>query len=302
MKKIGIIPNAHKDIGFHHTEKIINWLLEKGHTPLLNADTIKDANFSLPSESSVTSKELYSESDFLIVLGGDGTVLKVSKEAAINQKPILGINLGTLGYITDIDYSDCYEAIEKAINGDYVIENRMMLEATADGKELENDILIALNDVCITRGFFGNIISLELYINDHFIDSYRGDGMILSTPTGSTAYNLSAGGPILKPDSKMIAITPICPHMLYTRAFVISSEDTIKVKVINQRELDILLSLDGQNVIPLKDQDIIKVKTSDYYTKLIKTNNLGFYDILRKKMVGVKERKVNEDSKKIKDN
>ncbi|MDR2940045.1 MAG: NAD(+)/NADH kinase [Clostridiales bacterium] len=282
MKTIGVIPNADKDSGFVFTKNIIEWIKSKGHNPLISSHISRLIG---AGSTGCTIKDIYLNAELLLVLGGDGTILKVAKHAAINNIPILGINLGSLGYLTDIDRNDWAVSLEKYLNGDFTIENRMMLEANTLSSDTENDELVALNDVCISSGFFRNMISIELFVNDEYIDFYKADGIIISTPTGSTAYNLSAGGPILKPDSKMIAITPICPHMLYSRPFVISSDDKIKIKIGNRVSNDTILSLDGQNIIPVKNGDIVYIKTSVLKTQIVKTNKMGFYDILRRKMV-----------------
>ncbi len=285
MKTIGVIPNSFKDTDFSFTKKVVDWILSNGHKPLVSSHI---SSLIGKNEIGCNIKDIYQNSELLLVLGGDGTILRVSKYAAINNIPIMGINLGTLGYLTDVERNDWTISLRKYLEGNYIIEKRMMLEANTLSADTESDELIALNDICITRGFFGNIVTLELYINGEYIDYYKSDGIIVSTPTGSTAYNLSAGGPILKPDSKMIAITPICPHMLHSRSFVISSCDVVSLKIINKKSNDIILSLDGQNMIPIKDEDLVYIKTSPLFTQIVKTNKMGFYDILREKMVGVR--------------
>ena len=278
MKTIGIIPNTYKDSDFSATKEIAEWLIKKGHNPI-TAENIGIEKLNK------TIEEVYGNSDFLLVLGGDGTILKVAKNSAITNTPIYGINFGTLGYLTDVEKHDAFIGLEKLLSGDFTIEKRMMLEAKVLNTDSADDKLIALNDICIVRGFFGTIITLELYINKKYINTYRSDGLIISTPTGSTAYNLSAGGPILKPDSKMIAITPICPHTLHNRPFVISADDEVSIKVINKRSTDIVLSLDGQNPLHMKDDDVIEISASKFYTSIVRTTDLGFYDILRKKFI-----------------
>lgn len=229
--------------------------------------------------SFVSEKTFYSKSDFLAILGGDGTILHSAAKAAEYEKPIIGINLGTLGYLTDVEKSDAKSAFEKVFSKQYKIEKRMMLEAEFSGGKFS-----ALNDIYLSKGAESKMIRLDVYINEEYIDYYSADGIIFSTPTGSTAYNLSAGGPILKPDLEMIAITPICPHTLYARPFVISGEDVISVKIREGQRGDAFLAADGETKMLLKEGQIIKIKKSPLATATIKTNSLGFYEILRKKM------------------
>lgn len=286
MKKIGIIQNSEKDINFTFTKEIAEWIIDKGHTPILTnhvSKVLEMEHLCLPVS------ELYTNADFLLVLGGDGTMLRTAKYAAINNLPILGVNLGTLGYLTNVEKKDVYVALQKVLGGDFTLEKRMMLSVSMISIDTDNNELIALNDVCITKSIFSKLINLDLFINDEYIDTYRADGIIVSTPTGSTAYNLSAGGPILNPTSKMIAITPICPHMLHNRPFVVSADDIIQFKILNNSSNDVILWLDGQHITPLKNNDIINIKCSDYFTNIIKTDSLGFYDILRKKIVEVRK-------------
>ncbi len=281
MKKIGIVPNIEKDINLEFTKKAIDWLLGKGCTVYTNEQVAEKLNMP---ECSADMKFIYEKSDFLLVLGGDGTILRVAKNSALHDTPLLGINLGTLGYLTDVEKGEAFSALERAINDNFKLENRMMLEASILTGGAGNETLIALNEVCISKGVFASMITMKMNINDEYIDDYRADGIIISTPTGSTAYNFSAGGPILKPDIEVISITPICPHMIYTRPSVISADDVIKIKIVGTKNSDALLILDGQTHHPLKYGDEVIVRRSKYYTSIIKTNNKSFYDILRHKI------------------
>lgn len=283
MKYIGVISNQDKDIDLSITKQVVNYILSKGCFPVLSEHTA--ASINMLKYAANTTEDIYKLSDFIIVLGGDGTLLGVGRNSAIYNTPILGINLGTLGFLTDVEVSGASESIDKVLSGDYKIEKRMMLEASFYSKGVLKDSYLALNDVCITRGVFSKIVDLSVFINQEFLDTYRADGIIISTPTGSTAYNLSAGGPILKPDSEIVAITPICPHALNARSIVISAEDVVTVEVYKKSRGDLLISMDGQTGTSLSSNDIVRIKRSKYYTSIIKTNYLGFYDILRRKLV-----------------
>lgn len=282
MKKIGIIPNLDKDSELLVTKKIIDFLEKNDCEPLISelvAFKIKKEKYTENIEN------IYKNSDFLIVLGGDGTILSVGRKAAVYNTPLLGINMGRLGFLSDAEENSCEISLKKVLLGEYKTEKRMMIEATILTNSTASEDYIALNDICITRGVFSKIVDLDVFVNEEYLDTYRADGIITSTPTGSTAYNLSAGGPILKPDSEMVAITPICPHALHARSIVVSSGDIVKVKVGKNSRGSLLLSTDGQTGTTLKNEDVIQIKKSKYYTSIIKTNELGFYSILREKLL-----------------
>ena len=283
MQKIGVIPNLEKDKGLEFTKKLLQDIEALGCTPIVSEKT---AYYLRSEQYAAGIEELYRLSDFLVVMGGDGTLLNVSRKAALYGTPILGINLGTLGFLTDVEKEEAPQAIRKVIAGDYKVENRMMLEAGILTQSAVSEGLLALNEVCITRGVFSKIVSLEVYVNQEYLDCLQADGLIIATPTGSTAYNLSAGGPILKPDTGIIAITPICSHTLHSRSIVVSDSDVVLVKVGKNSRGDLLMSLDGQPGIQLKSEDVIQVRRSKFDTSIIKTNHKGFYEILRSKMEG----------------
>lgn len=284
MENIGIIPNTIKDINFEMTNQFVQWICEKNCTPLISEQVAFATNLK---EYGADLNKIYSDADFLIVLGGDGTLLRVARNAALHNTPILGINLGTLGFLTDVEKSEAKNSFEKIIAGDYTLEKRMMLHTNVLTQITAHETLLGLNDICITRGGFMTIVKLEIYINDEFVDVFSADGIIISTPTGSTAYNLSAGGPILVPSAEMMVITPICPHSMYSRSFVVSGDDNIKIKVGQIDNNDVILSVDGRMTNILKNNDIVSIRKSKYYTTIIKTNGLGFYKVLRQKINGV---------------
>lgn len=282
MYTIGIIPNTHKDKDLYHTKQIYDWLVARGFN-VITTSLISKRLTNLDSELSMS--KVFENSKFVIVLGGDGTILRTAKYAATANTPILGINLGTLGFLTDCEITNCYESLQKVLDNDYMLEKRMMLQASIERTDIENETLLALNDICVTRNFSGGVISIELYVNDMFVDNYKADGLIISTPTGSTAYNLSAGGPILKPDGNMIVVTPICSHMLHSRSFVFSNKDFVKIKLVDKRNMDVAFSVDGKNIASLTNSDYFEVVASKLETCIIKTKIRGFYDIIKEKMI-----------------
>lgn len=281
MKNIGIIANASRDIGLAYTKELIQWLEEKGCVPLVSELTANAVSCGVPCK---TSEELYEKADFIVVLGGDGTILRYARHTAKYSLPILGINFGTLGYLCDVERSDAKTAINAVINGKYTVEERMLL----DVKHIRNDEVkcscLALNEVYVSNEKALNIANLEMYINDSFINVFRADGIIVATPTGSTAYNLSAGGPILKPDTRLMAVTSVCAHNLYSRPFVLSGEDSVTIKILDDTEMQ--FSVDGAERVPVKKYDCVKITGSQLGVKTIKTSNRSFYDTLRYKMMG----------------
>lgn len=278
-KKIGFVTNIEKDPTLQETKKMVDFVLKKG------CEVYVSENFSdvHPDVIATSSSEMYKSVDFVVVIGGDGTILRVARSAAIFDTPILGINFGTLGYLADVEKINAIDAIEKVLNGDFTIENRMMLEPYVERGCVSHEINLALNEVCITNSVCSRMIKLSVEVNGEYFDTFRADGIIVSTPTGSTAYNLSAGGPILSPHTELMTITHICPHTLYARPFVIDGNDVVRIRVQSNYN-NVQMSCDGQSTVQMKNDDVIIVKKSRYVTRIIKTTNMNFYDILRRKM------------------
>ncbi|MBM7685521.1 NAD(+)/NADH kinase [Defluviitalea raffinosedens] len=293
MKRIGLLPNVEKDIGLVNTAMILDWLEKKNCT--INLLEVP-AQLLQRSDLAKNENQLYRDSDFIVVLGGDGTFLGAARNAALYDTPILGINLGTLGFLAEVEKRSSLEALQKVLNGEYSIEKRMMLEASVYDCHNDERKFICLNDIGITRGSLSRIIDLKIFINDNFVDDYPADGIIISTPTGSTGYNLSAGGPILDPNTNMMVITPICPHSLYARSIVVSDGDIIKVQIGENFGCDVILTIDGQMGYHLKSNDIVTIQKSQYQTSLIKTSNYSFFDILRKKIVGTRSERYESEA------
>ena len=282
-KKIGFVTNIEKDPTLQETKKMVDFVLKKG------CEVYVSENFSdvHPDVIATSSSEMYKSVDFVVVIGGDGTILRVARSAAIFDTPILGINFGTLGYLADVEKINAIDAIEKVLNGDFTIENRMMLGPYVERGCVSHEINLALNEVCITNSVCSRMIKLSVEVNGEYFDTFRADGIIVSTPTGSTAYNLSAGGPILSPHTELMTITHICPHTLYARPFVIDGNDVVRIRVQSNYN-NVQMSCDGQSTVQMKNDDVIIVKKSRYVTRIIKTTNMNFYDILRRKMVEVR--------------
>lgn len=246
-----------------------------------------DAERSRQRPEPGSSLEVPADADCIIVLGGDGTVLQAARLTKMLRVPIIGVNLGTLGYMTEVEVPNLEESLERLIAGDYVQESRMMLggRATfADGRREEG---WALNDIVISRSGPLQIIKFNIYVNGQFLNDYSADGVIVTTPTGSTGYNLSAGGPLVEPGARLIVLTPICPHSLNQRSIVLSPEDVIEIQIPARGESgnqNVEANFDGSHVIPLGTGDRLRIVRSEETTEFLKLGQGSFLDVLHRKM------------------
>lgn len=282
MKHVGIVPNLLRDTDLDITKTIADWLRGAGFKVYAANHIVKQVP-SIPL--SLDEEEIYKVCDIVIAVGGDGTILSVAEKACLSDVPIIGVNLGRLGFLADIEPADIILSLKKLIEDDYHIEERMMLRAKIIDPNGQEHIFNALNDVNITRGSFPRIAEFEILVNGEFCDIYPADGIIMSTPTGSTAYNLSAGGPIVVPHAKAYIITPICPHTIYSRSIIVGAEDIIQIKICNDGPISMELSIDGKIKMHLTPQHFIQIEKSSYVTRLVKLSELKFFEILRKKIV-----------------
>lgn len=279
MDKLGIIVNEEKDKNFIITNLIIKWLEDKKITPLLTNSIAEKLQKNKYGED---IENIYKNAEIILVLGGDGTILNVARESCIYEKPILGVNLGNLGFLAEIEVKELIDSLELISNNKIVIEDRIMLEASIKNSNTVKNF-IALNDIIITRGTLSRIANMNISINDNLIYRIYGDGIIVATPTGSTAYSLSAGGPIVNPRLSLMILTPICPHSISNRSIVISDKESIRIDFLND-DSDIYLNIDGQNGCKIMKNDYIIINKSFYKTKLIKLPNKNFYEVLRRKL------------------
>lgn len=225
----------------------------------------------------------YSDCDVAIILGGDGTLIRAASTLKKFNIPLFGINTGTVGYLTGAENTELEAAVERLAKGEYKIKKRMMLDVSLNGAEPST----ILNDAVISRSGFSRMIKLLLFINDELIDEVSGDGIIVATPTGSTGYNLSAGGSVCVPEAEVILVTPICSHSVSSRGIISSPTDEIKIMVIDRRNpqiMDIGLTTDGNGFGALKTGDTIIIKKSEYTTKLIEISEKSFFDTVKKKL------------------
>lgn len=281
LKHIGIIPNLMKDKDLECTNRITKWLNKHQIAPYMSREVAEKVDGDV---NGIESERLYELCDSLIVIGGDGTILGVVEAASLKGIPIVGVNLGRLGFLADIEPDEIEEAMDKLIHEQYKIEERMMLRATIVGANGETSVFYALNEINVTRGNFSRLVEFEIKINDEVSDIYPADGIIVSTPTGSTAYNLSAGGPIIVPLAQTYVVTPICPHTLHAKSIVLCKEDKVRIKTLEETK-DMALSMDGRLQMYLTPQDVVHIERSPYAAKLIKISDRKFFEILREKIM-----------------
>lgn len=290
MKKILVIPNRFKDKELKITLKIIGWLMRNDYEVRLPIELKTTQLFRNLDEGNqllsycIDDKSELNDIDIGLVLGGDGTIIAASRQYVEYNIALLGINLGNLGFLAEIEVSEWEKTLTTMKSEEFIIDERMMIAARLfNGKELG----LALNDIVITRQSISRMISFDVFVNGGYVNSYRADGVILSTPTGSTAYNLSAGGPIISPTNESIIITPICPHSLAARSIVLSGEDEVMITFDSPRNKhvdDLLITIDGQEVSNISKFDQITVNKHHNKVKLIKLTPNSFFDILRKKL------------------
>lgn len=282
MENIGIIPNLIKDEGLVMTTKVVEWFETNGFKTLVTPTIARRLN---RNDMATSEDDLYKTSDCIVVLGGDGTLLSVAQKAATEKVPIIGVNLGRLGFLTDIEKSTALASFEKLVSGNYYIEERMMLEVNILTSNNNTYQFLALNDVSITRDNYSRMVDYSIHVNGQYADVYPADGIIIATPTGSTAYNLSAGGPIVDPKANIMVLTPICPHTIYSRSIIVSEKDVIDIHISELQGGSVGISIDGKKVHHMTPLDIIRVSKSDYTVRLLKLSEHNFYDILRSKIV-----------------
>lgn len=279
--KIGILTNIEKDKGLEVTKLLSNRLLGFGAELFMPENTAELTGINC---TRINDNQDISQCDAVISLGGDGTFLRIAKEASKYNVPILGINIGHLGFLTEADKADIDMVSKLLAEGSYSVKERMLLEAGIVNKSENRESDIALNDVVVSRGSISRMINISILLDDQKIDEFPADGLIISTPIGSTAYSLSAGGPIVEPDMKLILLTPICPHILHSRSFVLSDDRVVTVTIDDKNQNEGILTLDGQKTFKLNSSDIIEIKKSKFMLKYIKLPDKNFFDTIRRKL------------------
>lgn len=281
MKDMGIIPNWHKK----NTTLVVNnikYFFEQRNIPIQIASST-DADFYSTESLADQLNSWCGKLKIIIVVGGDGTILRVGRDLASWDVPILGINLGQKGFLAEIEVEKMERFLQYIATDQYSTQERIMLEARLQRKDEELGYYLAFNDIVIARGPFSRNIKVDALVNDDFMESYSGDGIIVATPTGSTAYSLAAGGPIINPTMDLFVITPICPHSLYNRSVIINGTDTMELKV-DSRQVKVVLTVDGQVRFALEDNDKIALCRAKEKVKMVCFHDYSFYRLLHQKL------------------
>lgn len=282
MDKFFIISNTEKEQTLEVAQSIRLYLQERGK----QCEIYKNEG-DLPNRYRYTdSRKVPKDTQCVLVLGGDGTIIQASRDLLNLQIPMVGINLGTLGYLAEVGSQSIEPLLEKLISDEYYVEDRMMIRGELERNKQIISYDVALNDIVLGRGGPLGIIQFDLFVNGECLNHYKSDGMIVATPTGSTAYNLSAGGPILAPNGSMFVLTPICPHSLNSRSIVLPDDSVIELvyQGENKRKSKAVISYDADTSCWIEKGDIVRITCSEKKAKLIRISKVSFLETLRKKM------------------
>ena len=275
MRNIGIAAKTTSSAALEYASKVAADLRKRGYNVCF--DNLTAAAIAEPG--ACARSELGRKSDLLITFGGDGTLLSVARHAP-DHVPILGVNMGTLGFLTEIRLEEFPSLLERVLSGDYTVEPRVTFNARVNDKEYR-----VLNDVAINKSALARIIEMRVSVAGLFVSTFRGDGLIVCTPTGSTAYNLSAGGPIVYPTMGAMVITPICPHTLTNRPLVLPDELDIEIGIVSPSEgQEVYCTLDGQEGTPITEHDRVRVSKSEQRVLMVQSPDKNYFDVLRQKL------------------
>lgn len=277
--KIAVIPNLNKRDAEAYTARIVSLLRQCGAEVLMHASLASDYGGTV---ACVSHEEMVARCDVVIAVGGDGTIIHTARHASRADKPILGVNLGRLGFLAGVERDELY-LLRRLFDGSYTVRRHMMLDVTVHGAAGEKTYC-ALNDAVVS-GAQSKIFDFGLSVDGSETYRFRADGLILATPTGSTAYSLSAGGPVLDPQMDCILFTPICPHSLFNRSTVFSADKRLTVSADSEYSGDVFLTVDGDDPIRIARSDTISVRRSERATLLIKMDDRNFYDIVNRKIL-----------------
>ena len=274
IQRVGILANAGKETAARDSLKLGEWLEKRGISVVYEEEIAR----VVKGVRGVSHEELPRLSDMIVVFGGDGTLLKAARIVKGHDVPILGVNLGAFGFMTVVNLHEIFDTMELILGGYSRTSKRMMLDASIDGKSLS-----ALNDVVINRGNLSRIVNLETFVDDRYLATFKADGLIISTPTGSTAYSLSTGGPIVFPELDSMIITPICPHTLTNRPVVVPPDCVVKV-VLTTREKGATVTVDGQDSLVMTSGDAVSISKSDAGVRLFTSPERDYMEVLRGKL------------------
>lgn len=277
MKTVALTSNPRKDENYNIAKKVCEYL--KGHFNL-----ICDEKMNIIEAERVSVDEIRERADIMIVIGGDGTILRFCRLLCKKETPVLGINMGRLGFLAEVEVEDLEKGMNALIEGNYSIEKRSMLYGSIirDGRPV--DKFNALNDIVVSCSSFKRMVNTKIKIDGVIAGSYASDGIIAATPTGSTAYSLSAGGPIVDSSLDVTVLTPICPHTLSSRSIIVPTYKPIEIEVWSKSSKGLLLTVDGQEGFYLQNDDVVRICRSRYKSHLIKIEDRNFYDILKNKI------------------
>ena len=283
MNKFYVIANSQKDTDFAMADRISEYIIAKGGTCVCQKRDIGKEGLKYNSADASLIPE---GTECVIVLGGDGTLIQAARDLSAINVPVFGINIGTLGYLTEIDMEQAFPAIDRIMADEYNIDTRMILRGRVYRGEDKLYSDIALNDIVINRMGSLRIINFDIYVNGEYLITYPADGLIVSTPTGSTAYNLSAGGPIVRPQTDCIVMTPVCPHVLNKSSVIFGGEDVLEIRMTPSRSgvEERVVTFDGTDYINLVSGDRIVISRSDTRASLIRIGKHNFLQILRNKL------------------
>jgi len=285
MKRIGIFAKRNEPAAVTLVKNLVEWLRPKGIEVYIEQEIEKTVSSSLLGApvKAIPAEEIPHLVEMVIVLGGDGTLLRVARLVGDHKVPILGVSLGGLGFLTEVTLEELYRVLEGILRGDYQKSERDVLKVAVLRKGEGMAHFTVLNDAVINKGALARIIDLEVTINGEYLSTFKSDGLILSTPTGSTAYNLSAGGPIVHPSLHCIIITPICSHTLTNRPIVIPDDVSVRAMLKTKQE-EVILTLDGQQGFPLEYEDVVEVRKAQARIALIKSPHRHYFGLLRQKL------------------
>ena len=285
MERFCIITNREKDGSMEVTNRIAAFLENRGGKIYLAGEEYRGGGARY-----TRAEDIPEDTQCALVLGGDGTILQAAHDLAARQIPIFGINLGTLGFLAETEVAELDAALSKLLSGEYTVKEQMMLAVTVHAEGRRSALPDALNDLVVTRSGFSRVIGAGVYINGELVSDFRGDGVIVATPTGSTGYSLSAGGPIVAPAAGAMVITPVWPHSLNARSIVVSDLDEVTIKVRQSKktqEEEAIATVDGGASAKLRAGDYIKVRRAGCMVKLVRLSGRSFYQVLRAKLNGV---------------
>ena len=279
IRQVAVVVKSGAEAGIQAARELGSWLAERDVTVRHDRATAR----ALGTGGGLSRNDLPPELDLVVVIGGDGTLLSVARSAVPLGIPILGVNLGSLGFLTELNPDECLTGLAAVLRGDYTVEERQTLRVRHLRAGREQHVYALLNDAVITKSALARMITIDIHVDDTHVAEYASDGLIVSTPTGSTAYSLSAGGPILDPSMEAFVVTPICPHTMTHRPLVVPGTVTIGVRLRNAGDA-VYLTLDGQIGFPFEADDALEIDSYPRAARLVRVAQRDFFEVLRRKL------------------